>query len=286
MESTLYPNEMLIDDRYVEQNKDSLFVPTVDGKEFATGYDPEQVDYRELQTVSSFAPPTEIKLLTLDEIAERAIALEAAKARISDRLRLAKIPSTDQNGHGYCWAYSTGGCIQTCRELAGLPYVRLNPHSIASIVKNGADRGGWCGQSMRFAIEHGIAPMGNGDGQWPEHSRDYRRHQGSCKENMLRFRIDEGWVDLSKPEWNNEIKFQAVLTLLVTGTPCALDFNWWGHSVMGCDVVVLSKANKEFAIRIRNSWTDRWGDLGFSVLSESKSRPDGGVGIASVRAAA
>lgn len=286
MDSQLYANEILIDDRYVQKHKDALFLPSIDGEGFGRGYDPSEVDYREIQTVSSISPPREIELLSIDEIIDRALELEQKKGRISDRLRSAKIPSTNQAREGYCWFYSTTGAVQAQREMAGQPFVQLNGHSGASIIKKGANQGGWCGQSMRFAIENGIAPMGTGPGEWPEFSRDYRRYQDSCKDSMAKYRIDEGWVDLSKPEWDNEIKLQAVLTLLVTGTPCALDFNWWGHSVLGCDAVVLSRSNRVVVPRIRNSWTDRWGDLGFSTLTESQARPDGGVGIASVRAAA
>src|SRR5690606_10334536 len=97
-------------------------------------------------------------------------------------------------------------------------------------------------------------------------------------------RVDEAFIDLSRAAYDQEMTFDQIATCLLKNIPCALDFNWWGHSVLGCDLVDLGGGH--FAIRIRNSWTDNWGDLGFEVLSESKSKADNAVALATVKGSA
>lgn len=282
MSSILYPNEILIDDAYVRKNKDKLFIPKVGKRKFACGYDPASVDEK---VRGMLAKPSEIKLIPRGEWADRIKEQERTKSRISDVLRRKKIKSTDQNGDGYCWAYSPTGCVISVRALNNQPYKPLNGHSVAAVIKRGADQGGWCGLSAKYIMEHGVAVMGRGEGQWPEHSRDYRRYDtDACVKQKLKYRVDEAFIDLTRAAYDQKMTFAQIATCLLRNIPCALDFNWWGHSVLGCDLVYLG--GDSFAIRIRNSWTDGWGDLGFSVLSESKSRADNAVALATVKGSA
>jgi hypothetical protein len=267
MASLIYPKEMIIDDAYEVKHRDSLM-----GQ--ARGYDPDSVDP---SIYGMMAPPTEIPLIPRSEWSERIKEKEATKSNLSDILLRAGIPSTDQNGHGYCWAYSTVGCVQTIRAFNNQPHIPLNPHSVAATIKRGADQGGWCGLSARFLMERGVAPMGSGDGEWPEHSRDFNRYEPRCRERMTQFLVTEGWIDLRLADYDQEMTFDMVISCLLSNIPCALDFNWWGHSVKGCDAVDLGR--NQYGIRIRNSWTDSWGDKGFSVLTGSKAIPNGAVGL-------
>lgn len=267
MSSILYANELVIDDEYEVRNRDALMMP-------ARGYEPDSVDP---SIYGMMAPPSEIALIPRSEWSARIAEKERTGSNLSSLLRRAGIPSTDQNGNGYCWAYSTTGCIQAVREFNGQPYIPLNAHSVAATIKQGADQGGWCGLSCRFLMEHGVAPMGSGADQWPEHSRDYRRYEPRCRDRMAQFKLSEGWIDLSKRDYDQEMTLDQVISCLLAGIPCALDFNWWSHSVMGCDAVDLG--NNQYGIRIRNSWRDSWGDKGFSVLTGSKARPDNAVGL-------
>ena len=57
--------------------------------------------------------------------------------------------------------------------------------------------------------------------------------------------------------------------------PVVVDLNWWGHSICAMDPVEVEPGS--FGIRILNSWSDKWGDLGEAVLRGSKAHPDGSV---------
>lgn len=267
MPSILHPNEFVIDDDYEVKHRDKLFLP-------ARGYDPSRVDR---SIYGMMAQPSGITLIPRSEWSDRIKQKEASKSNLSDILLRAGIPSTDQNGYGYCWAFSTGGSIQALRAFNNQPYIPLNPCSIAATIKQGRDEGGWCGLSLRFAMEHGIAPMGTGPGQWPALSRKYQTLEPACRETMAKFKVSEGWIDLTRADYDQVMTFDQVASCLLSNIPCAVDFNWWGHSVMACDLVEVS-ANS-FGIRIRNSWTDSYGNKGFAVLQGSKAIPDNAVGF-------
>ena len=267
MVSELYANELVIDDNFEVKNRDSLFG-------MARGYDPESVDR---SIYGMMAPPAEIALIPRSEWSARIKEKENTKSRISDLLRRAGIPSTNQNGFGYCWAFSTTGCIQALRAFNNQPFIPLNGCSIAATIKQGRDEGGWCGLSCRFAMERGIAPMGTEPGHWPELSRKYATLEPACRETMAKFKVAESWIDLTRADYDQVMTFDQVASCLLSNIPCAVDFNWWGHSVMACDLVEVS--SNSFGIRIRNSWTDSWGDKGFSVLQGSKAIPDNAVGF-------
>lgn len=258
------PGELVIDE---STPKDDLFRPVVDGQKKKRGYDPSQV------VPQMFDPPRDLPLIPRSEWSERIKEMEATKSRISDMLLAADIPSTDQDGHGYCWAYSTGGCVIALRAINNQPYVRINPHSVAAIIKGGRDEGGWCGLSAKFLREHGIAT----EDVWPKHSRSLSNDNDRTRANMALHKVTEEWTDLARDVYDQNLTFDQLATCLLSRIPCAVDYNWWGHSVLACDVVEPERGS--FCVRIRNSWTDGWGERGFSVLSGSRSVPDGALAI-------
>jgi hypothetical protein len=176
-----------------------------------------------------------------------------------------------------CWMYSGVGCVIARRAVNNQKYVRLNAHSSAAIIKKGRNEGGWCGLSSQFLMEHGVATFD----EWPEHSRDTRHDTPETRKVMAKYRVTEAFIDLTKPVHGRNMTFEQVATCLLRNIPVAVDFNWWTHSVLGCDLVEIERGS--FGIRIRNSWTDSWGDKGFSVLEGSKTIPNGAVAIATVK---
>ena len=192
-----------------------------------------------------------------------------------------KFVNLDQNGNGYCWAYSTSQATMLGRLRDNMPHVRLNPHSVAAIIKRGADEGGWCGLSAKFLREHGVAVEGTGPGQWPLHSRDLRYDTPACRAEMARFKTTEDWVDISQNVWEQNLTFDQVASCLLGDQPCALDFNWWGHSV--CGVRLVKVENGSYGIMILNSWKG-WGRYGLAVLQGDRAIPMGAVCLRTSRA--
>lgn len=262
--SALKGNEILIDD---STDNDLLFDPVVDGEKKGRGGIPR--DYS-VQPVDWFSdPPSNMQIIPKTEWSERIKELEAQKALLS-HVR-GDIASLDQNGQGYCWFYSNSGVVTILRKKANLPYIRFSAHAGACKIKNFKDEGGWCGLSADFWKSTGCPTVEF----WPEKSMSKQHDNAATWENAAKHKVTEDWVDLGKAVYDRNLTFDQVATCLLLGLPCAVDFNWWGHSVCALDLVEVEPG--DFGIRIWNSWSDGWGEKGTSVLRGSKARPDGAV---------
>ena len=183
----------------------------------------------------------------------------------------------DQNGDGYCWAYSTGQSIMLDRLKRNLPLVRLNPHATAAIIKKGRNEGGWCGQSGAFGAEHGYAIEGTGPGQWPLHSRNVQKYDTpELRAEMAKYRITEDWTDLTREVYDRNLTTAQVATCGLTNIPGPGDYNWWGHSV--CRVRWVRIEPGSWGQLILNSWPN-WGRHGLGVLRGSKAVPNGALAV-------
>lgn len=192
----------------------------------------------------------------------------------------------DQNGQGYCWSYSTGAAVMMTRLKANMPFVRLNPHSVASLVKGGRDEGGWCGLSLAFARDNGYAAEGSGPTQWPPHgfgaAANRRFADPALKAAMQAHRVTDDWYDLGKPHWGQQLKDAQLRTVLLNNCPAPSDFNWWGHSVCALRHVRIEAGG--WGLLVLNSWRG-WGRRGLAVLRGSQARPDGAVSVVATMAA-
>ena len=185
-----------------------------------------------------------------------------------------------------CWMYSTTGANMMRRLSSNMPFVRLNPHSGASIVKNGKDEGGWCGLSLQFQRENGIAEEGTGPLQWPVHEygrqANQRFNDPAFKAAMAKYRITDDFYDLGKPAYEQVLKDAQHRTCLFNNNPCPSDFNWWSHSVCAIRYVRIEAGG--WGLLILNSWAG-WGRRGLAVLKGSQMRPDGAVCVVASMAA-
>jgi hypothetical protein len=119
---------------------------------------------------------------------------------------------------GNCWSYSTGGCVMAVRSINNQPYVRLNPHSVAAVIKKGVNEGGWCGLSAKFLRQYGITS----EEFWPANSRNYREYwDEDGKANALLHRVTEEWVDLTRRVYDQNLTFEQFMSCLFNRLPCA-----------------------------------------------------------------
>lgn len=256
----------IIDDETAHDLTDLLNPPG-----FGHGYDPAQ---RAADPVM-MAPPSDIPLIPRSEwparIAERK-AQRATGMDLRSRMDNGKMhKSLDQNGQGYCWAYSVTSTVMFQRAVANQPYVRLSAHSVGCKVKNFRDEGGWCGLSAKFIRENGVASVKD----WPEKSMSRQYDTAETWANAKANVITEDFVDLTVAVYDQNLSFDQVVSCLLQGVFCAVDFNWWSHSVMALDVVEVEAGS--YGLQIQNSWTDGWGDRGTGILRGSKAIPDGAV---------
>ena len=214
-------------------------------------------------------------LIPQAEWSARIKEMELTQSRLSD-IRMtgdngSMIRSYDQNGQGFCWAYSTTAAATLLRAKTNSKHVRLSAHAVACKVKNFVDEGGWGALSMEFIAKHGVPS----EATWPAKSMDRGLDIAATWADAAKYRIAEGWADLDSQAWDRHLTFAQVATLLLSRIPVVGDFNWWGHSVCLMDLVETSPG--QFGVRILNSWTDAWGDNGTAVLAGQKAIPDAAV---------
>jgi hypothetical protein len=259
------PGELLIDD---STDPDVLFKPVVDGEAKGRGLVPR--DYT-LYPETMFAPPSDMPLIPRSEWSDRLKEQERTKSRLSD-IR-GSIPSLDQNGQPYCWAYSTTSAVMVLRAAGNQPYVRLSAHAVGCKIKGFREEGGWCGLSAKFQREQGCPSVQF----WPEKSMSRANDKPEVWANAALHKVTEDWVDLTRNVYDQNLTFDQVATCLLSGVPCAVDFNHWSHSVAALDLVEVEAGS--FGLRIWNSWGDSWSDRGMGVLRGSKAIPNGAVAL-------
>ncbi len=240
-------------------------------------------DYNEYP-VDFLDSPGEMPDMSLTEIADRIKDHEKNESSLRHIRRRAvnggKIPSLDQNSQGYCWSYSVAMTQMLCRARDNQPYVRLSAHGPACKIKNFANQGGWCGLSAKFMRENGCPSVE----VWPEKSMNRSNDNAATWANAALHKITEDYVDLgARHVAEQNLTKKQVLIQLVLNNPCAIDMNWWGHSICAMWAALID-ANasqnltlESFGIGILNSWTDSFGDQGEVVLQGVKSVPNGAV---------
>lgn len=246
--------------------KDLVFCPVVEGELKGHGLVPR--DYS-VHPVEMFAPPSEMPLIPESEYDARIEDQERLKSSLE---HIMTWTPKDQDGDGYCWAYSTTAATEVARFLNNQPLVRLSAHAIAAIIKKGRNEGGWCGLSAKFAREIGIPA----EELWPTHSRDLRHDTPALRESCGKHRCLEDWVDLTRDVYDVSLTARQIATCHLTNVPMAHDFNWWGHSVFSGRMVKVEAGS--YGNRIRNSWGN-WGENGWSTLRGSKAVANSAVAL-------
>ena len=217
-------------------------------------------------------------LIPRDEWPERCAEQAANQSRASD---FQDWEVLDQNGQGFCWAYSTTACVMLQRAIQGLPHIRLSPHAVACKIYGFQDRGAWGAVSFDFIAKYGVPS----DEKWPQKSMNRRYDVAETWEDAKQYKITEGFIDLNPPHpADADMTFDEVATCLLSRIPVVGDFNWWGHSVCLADLVDLKPSDGQqgltnpdrWGVRGPNSWTANWGNNGWFVLQGRKAIPDGG----------
>ncbi len=223
-----------------------------------------------------FSPPTEIPLIPESEWGGLIDEQESKQSSLEHIWRDKGVDHLDQNGQGFCWCYSTAHTIMMVRARDNQETVRLSPHAVACKIKGFKDEGGWCGLSAEFARKTGYPTVKT----WKEKSMSRAYDKPETWEEAAKYRISEDWVDLGVSHYYYQnLTFNQVATCLLMNMPCALDFNWWGHSVCGVRLVKVEKGS--YGVRILNSWAG-WGDKGFATLRGDKMYPNSALSTRAV----
>lgn len=255
---------------------------------------------------SAVIPPAEIVPYSHEVMVEMIADSEKSKSRLSDILLRGDagkpIPSTDQNGQGYCWFYGFIGALQAVRAKHNLPYKQLSGHAGACKVKGFRDEGGWGALGLEFGIVHGCPDTDH----WPEKSMNRKYDTPETWANAKLYMPGDVYADIASPVYNRDLSAGQQLRCVIDRNPTINDYDFWGHCTFGCDAVngetkrTETRADsgklatlEEFdlmwgmndpvtgglGIRSRNSWKDSYGDRGFFVLTGAKMVASNSVAI-------
>lgn len=188
--------------------------------------------------------------------------MEETKTRVSDLIRLAKLPHKDQDRTLYCWINAPVHTLEITRLQQGQPTVILSPASVGAKVKNFQNVGGWGKEGLEYIVDHGVCPVDI----WPANAINREYDTPAAEQVRARYRATE-WTEL-RPR-----NRQQLISMLLRRITVAVGYNWWGHEVVACDAVW---QDGTVATRIRNSWKN-WGDFGFGILKGTKQDADDAV---------
>ena len=194
---------------------------------------------------------------------------EQRKIRPSDIAKRRGLKPLNQANTNYCWCNAVVMAVMVIRAFSNLFYVLLSPASVAAVVKNFRNVGGWGGEALEYIVENGVAPQT----LWPPNAINRRYYTDEVRAEARNYRVTEWW-ELSPRN------FDQLATCLLMGIPVAIGLNWWSHEVLAMDLVYLGKdafGRDKFGVRILNSWGEGYGEGGYAILSESKATPDDAV---------
>lgn len=247
-------------------------------KEFGRGYDESQVEPVEMPKLTFGDAPGQMKIIPKSDWSEIIREKNEKKSGLAHMREYygpggGRVPTLDQNGQGYCWAYSVSRMMMYWRMLMNLPTVRLSGHAIGCMVKNFRDEGGWCGLSYKFAMERGIPSVDF----WKEKSMDRSNDNQATWDNAAGHKIVNGWYQLDLAVYDQNMLELQIGTCLLRDVAVAADFPWWSHSV--CLKALQEPERGSFAWDLDNSWTDGWGENGAGLIRGNKMKTAGAVAL-------
>lgn len=162
----------------------------------------------------------------------------------------------NQNPTNYCWCFAVIHAIMILRALAGEPFKRLSPFSVAWIVKGGSNSGGWGGEANEQCVKEGVAteefwPFGiPGSNDMSSANmnaiRNGRQWLQSSRANAALHKVDE----FTELQPNNDLQ---KLSLLCIPLPVASGYNRIGHE--RCSVKATIQPNGSFGCVDLDSYT-------------------------------
>lgn len=209
--------------------------------------------YGSVPGVAAYAGPIKTKAECI-EIAKERIANKSTNRDIAD---LFGIPIYDQNGTNFCWMNAVIKAMLYTMAKSGQPVVQLSAASVACLITNFQNRGGWGGDAIEGLKTKGGVPVEF----WPNNAINRKYDTPENNARRLPFHA----IECMELERYNLDQLRSVLTDGWT-VPAGLD--WWGHEILITDY------DPTDVYDFDNSWGTRWGDRGRGSLSPKKAQGD------------
>ena len=127
----------------------------------------------------------------------------------------------EQDGLNYCWAWGCTAALMDLRSREGRATVHLSPVSLGWTV-NWRNDGNYLESAIGGLRERGVCSM---EFTPDPYSLRPNRFKAGWEADALKYRLGEVW------DCDPQKMIQHALTILATGTPLYIAYNWWGHAL-------------------------------------------------------
>jgi hypothetical protein len=228
----------------------------------SSGFIARDYDKQPLGSIAgTTAFPAEL-LLDDQQLAERIEELERTKTDLVSLLQYLwdnkQWIGLNQDPTNYCWCFAVIHAIMILRAMAGEPFKRLSPFSVACFVKDFRNIGGWGGEANERCVSNGVCTEefwpfgipGSGNVQAANMNaiRNGRQYVESSKANAALHTVKEWWE--LEPR-NNRQKLSALCIPL----PVPSGYNQIGHE--RCSVKATRRSDGSFGVVDLDSYTQR-----------------------------
>jgi hypothetical protein len=232
-----------------------------------------------LTTVASKHADGTIPRIPIEEWPDRIADMDRNRSWALDHWEGLGIDPLDQDGVGYCHAFSLASAAMIARGMQGLPYEELSASSIGGPVTGWKNAGAYILDDLEQGMRAGLCSTKFG----PMLTTRRADFKPGWEEDARNHKIEEAW----EGDPNDWVSF---VSCLLTGFVVPGGWNWWGHAVTAVRVVNTRASEFRGAYRasrnldpvaqqiyladffdldILNSWGN-WGKRGIGRLTGSK----------------
>ena len=204
----------------------------------------------------SFASPfPDDQLIPMDEVIDRIRLKELHHATPIDVHRRlvarGKVSSVlNQNGLGYCHAFSPTVAVRMLRAVQGLDDIELSASSIGGPVTQFTNSGAYIFNDLQQIAKYGICPVEH-DGKTIYPMTTTKNYWTPEAKQLAALSIcEEYWEGTNRDD-------HQVLSCLLTDKPVCGGWNWWGHAVT-LFWVTYHEASRTLYYIGQNSWSENW----------------------------
>jgi hypothetical protein len=226
-------------------------------------------DYKAMPVgCSPYVPVRGIEAWPMSKILDVVRERKAAGAGMAALRKRAGYQPLNQQQTSFCWANAAVNCYRMARAMQNEPYVDLSPASVAAPIRGYRNQGGLGIEAVPYIAEHGVCTTD----LWPANAIDRRLDNPKSQANRANY-VANGWFEAvaQNDGQGADVRLRLMYTLALLYHPQALGYAWWGHEVMGLDVVEVEPGS--LGILIENSWGTGWGEGGLGVLRGSQAVP-------------
>lgn len=199
-------------------------------------------------------------IIPMDQWDERIEEQERTESTLYHMIRRVGLKVKNQGQTNYCWAFSATWATEIIRVKQNQPYRELSATSVACLVKNYRNVGGWGDEALDFISNVGPTLVS----LWPERQLQKTFDNPESRAAREQNRVTKWWKPRTLLEYGSA---------LLRRIPVSGGHNFWRHQVTHVRLVKRD-GRQRYGGLFGNSWDVTYGDDGYGVLEGDRMLPD------------